>query len=53
MFDRNYKKAIDAQRAVRGCVRKKGGGQKPRRSTPALKLSFILIYLKCYPTYDV
>ncbi|SEH05143.1 transposase family protein [Candidatus Venteria ishoeyi] len=53
VFDRNYEKAIDAERAARGCVRKKGGGQKARLSTPSLKLSFILIYLKCYPTYDV
>ena len=53
VFDRNYDQAIDAQRAACGCVRQKGGGQKPRLSTPGLKLSFILIYLKCYPTYDV
>lgn len=25
-FDRNYEKAIDAERAKRGCIRKKGGG---------------------------
>ena len=52
-FDRNYEKAIDAERTARGCVRKKGGGKKSRLSTPSLKLSFILIYLKCYPTYDL
>ncbi len=50
-FDRNYEKAIDAQRADRGCVRKKRGGKKSRLSSPSLKLSFILIYLKCY--YDL
>jgi hypothetical protein len=52
-FDRNYEKAIDAERMKRGCIRKKGGGQKSRLSTPRLRLFFILIYLKCYPTYDV
>jgi hypothetical protein len=52
-FDRNYEKAIDAERIERGCIRKKGGGQKSRLSTPRLRLFFILIYLKCYPTYDV
>jgi hypothetical protein len=52
-FDRNYEKAMDADRLKRGCVRKKGGGQKSRLSTPRLRLFFILIYLKCYPTYDV
>jgi len=52
-FDRHYEKAIDAERIKRGCVRKKGGGQKSRLSTPRLRLFFILIYLKCYPTYDV
>ena len=52
-FDRNPEKAIDLERSVRGCVRKKGGGKKPRLATPALRLAFILTYLKCYPTYDV
>ena len=44
---------MDSERVKRGCIRKKGGGQKSRLSTPNLKLFFILIYLKCYPTYDV
>jgi len=52
-FDRNYEKVIDAERIKRGCIRKKGGGQKSRLSTPKRKLFFILVYLKCYPTYDV
>jgi hypothetical protein len=52
-FDKNYEKAIDAERIKRGCIRKKGGGQKSRLSTPKLRLFFILVYLKCYPTYDV
>ena len=52
-FDRNYEKAIDADRAKRGCIRKKGGGKKSSLSTLRLKLFFILVYLKCYPTYDV
>jgi hypothetical protein len=52
-FDRNYEKSIDTDRAKRGCMRKKGGGKKSRLSTLRLKLFFILVYLKCYPTYDV
>jgi len=52
-FDRHYEKSIDIARAKRGCVRKKGGGQKSRLSTPKLRLFFILTYIKCYPTYDV
>jgi len=40
-FDRNHEKSINAERAARGCVRKKGGGQKSRLSTPRLKLAFI------------
>jgi hypothetical protein len=53
VFDKHYEKAIDSDRIKRGCVRKKGGGQKSRLSTARLKLFFILIYLKCYPTYDL
>ena len=33
--------------------RKVGGGQKGKLPTPADKLAFILLYLKCYPTYDL
>ena len=52
-FDRAYEKALDADRSKRGCERKKGAGKKPRRASTRLKLFFVLIYLKCYPTYDV
>ena len=33
--------------------RKQGGGKKGVLKTPAEKLFFILLYYKCYPTYDV
>ena len=33
--------------------RKQGGGKKGFLKTPAEKLFFILLYYKCYPTYDV
>ena len=33
--------------------RKPGGGKKGFLKTPAEKLFFILLYYKCYPTYDV
>jgi hypothetical protein len=49
-FDKNYEKAIDADRAKRDCIRKKGDGKKLSISTSRLKLFFILVYLKCYPT---
>jgi len=52
-FDRTYEKALDADRSKRGCERKKGAGKKPRLASTWLKLFFVLIYLKCYPTYDV
>jgi hypothetical protein len=52
-FDKAYEKAIDADRSQRGCERKKGAGKKPRLADARLKLFFVLIYLKCYPTYDV
>ena len=52
-FDKAYEKAIDTERRKRSCVRQKGAGQKPRLATAKLKLFFILVYLKCYPTYDV
>lgn len=34
-------------------LRKFGGGRKGFLPTPADKLFFILLYYKCYPTYDV
>ena len=52
-FDRAYEKALDADRSKRGCERKKWAGEKPRLASTRLKLFFVLIYLKCYPTYDV
>ena len=52
-FDRAYEKAMDADRSKRGCERKKGAGEKPRLASTRLKLFFVLIYLKCYLTYDV
>lgn len=52
-FDSAYEKAMDAQRSKRGCERKKGAGKKPRLASVRLKLFFVLIYLKCYPTYDL
>ncbi|MDP3010071.1 MAG: transposase family protein [Methylococcales bacterium] len=52
-FDSAYEKALDADRSKRGCERKKGAGKKPRLANARLKLFFVLIYLKCYPTYDV
>ncbi|MFI3219521.1 MAG: hypothetical protein QX189_10425 [Methylococcales bacterium] len=51
-FDRAYEKALDADRSKRGCERKKGAGKKPRLASARQKLFFVLIYLKCYPTYD-
>ena len=33
--------------------RQPGGGRKPRLSSAADKLFFILFYVKCYPTFDV
>ena len=33
--------------------RRVGGGQKGKLPTSADKLAFILMYLKCYPTYDL
>lgn len=52
-FDKAYEKAMDADRHQRGCERQKGAGKKPRLANARLKLFFVLIYLKCYPTYDV
>ena len=52
-FDSAYEKAMDADRSKRGCERKKGAGKKPRLASTRFKLFFVLIYLKCYPTYDV
>ena len=52
-YDSAYEKAMDADRSKRGCERKKGAGEKPRLASTRLKLFFVLIYLKCYPTYDV
>ena len=52
-FDKAYEKALDADRSKRGCERKKGAGKKPRLANARLKLFFVLMYLKCYPTYDV
>ena len=52
-FDKAYEKALDADRSKRGCERKKGVGKKPRLANARLKLFFVLMYLKCYPTYDV
>jgi hypothetical protein len=52
-FDKTYEKALDADRRQRGCERKKGAGKKPRLASARLRLFFVLIYLKCYPTYDV
>lgn len=34
-------------------IRKMGGGQKGTLKTEEEKLAFILVYLKCYPTFDV
>jgi hypothetical protein len=34
-------------------VRKVGGGKKGRLPHMADKLAFVLLYLKCYPTYDL
>lgn len=39
---------LDAER-----TRKPGGGKKGIVKTPKEKLFFILLYYKCYPTYDV
>jgi hypothetical protein len=33
--------------------RQPGAGRKPRLTTAADKLFFILFYVKCYPTFDV
>ena len=44
---KNYQK----HRAQR--KRRPGGGRKGTLSTPELKLFFILVYLKTYPTFDV
>ena len=52
-FEKAYNTAMDQDRKNRGCVRKKGAGQKPRLSEPRMRLFFILVYLKCYPTFDV
>ena len=52
-FEKAYEKAEDADRRQRGCERKKGAGKKPRLANAGMKLFFVLMYLKCYPTYDV
>ena len=52
-FDSAYEKAMNADRRKRGCERKQGAGKKPRLVSARLKLFFVLMYLKCYPTYDV
>lgn len=52
-FDKAYEKAMAMDRSRRGCERKQGAGKKPRLADARLKLFFVLIYLKCYPTYEV
>jgi len=42
-----------AHKAIKGRQRRVGGGKKGKLPSMADKLAFILIYLKCYPTYDV
>jgi hypothetical protein len=44
-------KEIHAQ--IPNRVRKVGGGKKGRLPHMADKLAFVLLYLKCYPTYDL
>jgi len=34
-------------------LRQIGGGKKPKLKTPEEKLFFILLYFKCYPTFDL
>lgn len=42
-----------AHKSIKGRIRKVGGGKKGKLPSMADKLAFILMYLKCYPTYDV
>ena len=39
--------------ARKGRQRQVGGGKKGKLPTMSAKLAFILIYLKCYPTFDL
>lgn len=55
MFEQSLKnkKQRDYQKNRKNRERKPGGGRKGILKTAKDKLSFILFYYKCYPTYDV
>ena len=51
VFDQALSKQIQSRRPNR--QRKPGGGGKYRLGPVEAKLFFILMYVKCYPTFDV
>ena len=48
-FEEAYQETLDKKRRWRAA----GGGRKATLKTSADKLFFILMYCKCYPTFDV
>ena len=51
-FEKEWALSKKRQHAREGSKRKIGGGRKGFMPTIAEKLFFILLYCKCYPTYD-
>jgi DDE superfamily endonuclease/Helix-turn-helix of DDE superfamily endonuclease len=52
-LERRFAAVVSAQRAKRRSKRASGAGRKHTLGTLRAKLFFILLYLKCYPTFDV
>jgi hypothetical protein len=52
-LESRFAEVIGEQRARRRYKRAPGAGRKPTLRALRAKLFFILLYLKCYPTFDV
>src|SRR5262245_130145 len=51
--ERRFAAVVGEQRAPRRYKRAPGAGRKHTLGTLRAKLFFLLLYLKCYPTFDV
>src|SRR5262245_63091062 len=52
-LESRFRAVVGAQRAQRRYKRAPGAGRKHTLRTLRAKLFFLLLYLKCYPTFDV
>jgi len=52
-FEKNYQVFMREEYSKKKRIRKMGGGSKAKLKTAEEKLFFILLYFKCYPTFDL